>query len=191
MKHLILLFVLLFSVSSLTFGQTSNANSGKIVVNASDLTPMQLEKIKNDAEVANLEKKLSTYGEWVGVGGEIGLAISEGLNSVVDVSTKFANTDVGKFTMIMIAYKIMGKDLVRIAFGILIFIIFTVYMFRYYKNSFTTLKISKQSNGIMFWLPKTYELKEPEHYEGYEFMRFLTIPILLGGYAVVYAIMFG
>ena len=76
----------------------------KITVKTSDLTVDQLAKIKAQAEVESLQKKLETYGKWVGVGGEIGNAVKESLNAVVDVSDKFGKTDVGKFTMLMVAW---------------------------------------------------------------------------------------
>ena len=57
------------------------------------LTADQLAKYQSDLRVAELEKKLQTYGNWVGVGGEIGIAVREGLGAVVDVSEKFGKTD--------------------------------------------------------------------------------------------------
>lgn len=162
----------------------------KVVVNANDLTPEQLIKINEQKKIDAVEQKIETYGKWVGVGGEIGVAIKDGLNAVVDVSDKFGKTDVGRFTMIMIAYKIMGKDIIRIFIGLLFILLFTFFIFRYYRTTFLVQKIVIEDNGWKFWLPKKYELREPDTYEGYQFVKFLTLVAFVGGYGIAYAIMF-
>jgi hypothetical protein len=162
----------------------------KITVNKSDLTQTQLLKIENDAKVAELQKKLETYGNWVGVGGEIGTAVKEGLNAVVDVADKFGSTNVGKFTMVMVAWKVIGKDLVRIGLGILLIIIVTSFIFINYKKNFTTRKIMTEGNWLLFWQPRKYEIVHPREYDGYEFVKYLYLLTLVGSYGIAYAIMF-
>jgi hypothetical protein len=161
----------------------------KITVNASDLTVDQLAKIKAQQEVETLQKKLETYGKWVGVGGEIGNAVKEGLNAVVDVSDKFGKTDVGRFTMVMVAWKIIGKDLVRIALGLLFIIIFTFVLLRSYKN-YCTRRILIKSNGWKFWLPKEYQVVKPESFDGFQFVKILHVFLMIGAFGITYAIMF-
>jgi hypothetical protein len=56
--------------------------------------------------------------EWVGIGKEIGLATREGLNAVVDTAEKFGSTKVGTFVMVMIAWKIMAKEVLGVVLGI-------------------------------------------------------------------------
>lgn len=56
--------------------------------------------------------------KWVGIGHEVGIATKEGLNSVVDVAEKFGATKVGTFVMVMIAWKIMGSQLLGVVLGI-------------------------------------------------------------------------
>jgi hypothetical protein len=68
------------------------------------------------------QDKLTQATSWAGVGKEVGEATREALNSVVDVSDKFGKTDVGRFVMIMVAWRIIGKDAVKIVFGIPIFL---------------------------------------------------------------------
>lgn len=188
MKKLFLITVL-FLMSVMTYAQETT-NTDKIVVKTSDLTPTQLMKIQKDAEIEALQKKLETYGNWVGVGGEIGNAVSEGLNAVVDVSDKFGKTDVGRFTMIMVAYKVIGKDIIRIVLGLIFMVIFTTFMFRHYKRNFTTRRIVTKSNGWKIWLPKEFKIIEQDNYDGYEVVKFLNILLLLGGFGIIYAIMF-
>jgi len=169
----------------------SNAQSQTVNVPVDQLTPTQLLKIQSDAKIAELEKKLQTYGNWVGVGGEIGTAVKEGLSAVVDVADKFGKTDVGKFTMIMIAYKVMGKDFIRIIIGLLFFLVFSTFLFIYHKRHFTVRRIAIEDNGWKFWLPKKYQIIEPKRYEGYEFVKWANIAMLLGSFGITYAIMFG
>lgn len=162
----------------------------KIVVNKSDLTSTQLMKIETDAKITELQQKLETYGNWVGVGGEIGTAVKEGLTAVVDVADKFGKTDVGKFTLIMVAYKIMGRDFIRIGVGIIFAVIFTIFFFVNFKRNFTERRIVIEDNGWRFWLPKKYQIVSPNTYEGYEFVKWANVLILFGGFAIIYAIMF-
>lgn len=56
--------------------------------------------------------------KWIGIGREVGIATREGLTSVVDVSEKFGGTNVGRFVMVMVAWRIIGKDLTLIVFGV-------------------------------------------------------------------------
>lgn len=56
--------------------------------------------------------------EWIGIGKEIGIATKEGLTSVVDVAEKFGSSKVGHFVMFMIAWKIIGHQMLAVALGI-------------------------------------------------------------------------
>jgi hypothetical protein len=172
------------------YAQTPGAVPEKIVVNKSDLTTSQLLKIESDARIAELEKKLQTYGNWVGVGGEIGTAIKEGLTAVVDVADKFGGTNVGKFTMVMVAWKVIGKDLTRIGLG-LIFIFFSCSFIIYvYRKNYVTRKIMTKGNRLLFWQPREYKVIEPSTYEGFEFVRWLYVAMFLGTFGFGYLIMF-
>lgn len=155
---LIAIMTLLIVVSTpTTFAQTQDS---KITVRTSDLTPDQLAKIKLEQVNAELQKKLETYGNWVGVGGEIGSAVKEGLSAVVDVADKFGKTDVGKFTLVMVAWKVMGKDIVQIVLGLLFFIVFTSVLIWLSKKALATKKILTSNPGP-FKYPKTYEVVKP------------------------------
>ena len=139
--------------------QSVNPNE-KITINASELTPEQLIKIKTDAANVELQKKLDTYGKWVGVGGEVGNAVKESLNAVVDVADKFGKTDVGKFTMIMVAWKIVGHDILRILLGILFFFTLCYFIFKIHRRTLTSRKIIIENPG-WFKYPKKYQIITP------------------------------
>lgn len=159
------------------------------------MTPEQLAKYNADIRVAELEKKLEVYGKWVGVGGEVGTAIREGLDAVVDVSDKFGKTDVGKYTMILVAWKVIGKDIVRIILGFIFIFIMTLLFIKVYNNTFRAKKILiENSNPGFLRYPKVkkYEIVVPDNdWDGYNFVRILMLFMYAGAIGISYAIMFG
>jgi hypothetical protein len=156
------------------------------------MTQEQLNKYQNDIKIAELDKKLQTYGNWVGVGGEVGTAIEEGLSAVVDVANKFGKTDVGKFTLIMVGWKIIGKDIIRIILGIIFLIIFTWIIIFSFKRTCIERKILIKNPGFMRY-PKEYKIIEPlfDNGEGLGFIRILHLMFILIDILITYAIMIG
>jgi hypothetical protein len=59
---------------------------------------------------------------WVGIGKEIGEATKEGLAAVVDQAERFGTTRVGFFVMAMVAWKIIGHDILAVVLGVPIWI---------------------------------------------------------------------
>lgn len=188
----VLLLLALTSVTAQTDYTTSNE---KIVVNKSDLTPDQIAKLKAEAELEMMQKKLETYGNWVGVGGEIGTAIDEGLNSVVDVAEKFGKTEVGKFTLVLIAWKVVGQDVVRILLGLIFIFMFTwllIYSFR--RTCIERRVLVKRENPGFMKYPKLKEYKIIEPLfgdgEGLGIIRIAHLIFFLIGIWITYGIMF-
>ena len=70
-------------------------------------------------QVESAPQKVS---QWIGVGQEIGIATREGLNAVVDTAEKFGTTKVGTFVMVMIAWKIMAREVLGVVLGVPILI---------------------------------------------------------------------
>ena len=194
MKKLLLLLVLLLTITGMNYSQTT-VSSGKQVGNPeSYMTPDQLAKYKADLQNAELQKKLETYGKWVGVGGEVGNAIKESLNAVVDVSDKFSKTDVGKFTMILVAWKIIGRDVMRIFLGLLFYFIITFLFIKVYRNTYQTKRyiVKKSSEGLFKKKEKEYELVEPDDdWDGYQAVKIAMLVLYAGATGLTYAIMFG
>lgn len=174
-------------------GQTDD----KVVISTRDLTPDQLAKIQAEkqletanAQIDALQKKVETYGKWVGVGGEIGQAVKDGLNAVVDVADKFGGTNVGKFTMSMIAWKVIGKDIAKIVLGLMFFLTMFVVIWNIYKKVILTRKYVVNDPGL-FKYPKEYKVVE-SNLDGEE-KAWLSIALLcvLGLSSwITYAIMF-
>ena len=76
---------------------------GKVMVDEKDLTPEQLAKVKT-------KQTMETTSEYVKWGHEIGVAANETLTALTDNTAKFAKTDVGKWAMFLVTWKIMAKD---------------------------------------------------------------------------------
>lgn len=197
MKKIFLLSVLTMFVMSVLTASAQNQNGNnsikqeQLVVNASDLTPQQLLKIKSDQMLELQKNKIESYGSWVGVGGEIGTAVREGLTGVVDVSDKFGKTDVGKFTLVMVAWKVMGKDIIRIIIGLIFIISIIVIVFYSFRKNCITRKVIVENPG-WFRYPKKYEIVEPKSYDGtLGLVIFLHFVFCFAGIGITYAIMFG
>jgi len=88
----------------------------RVTVPKSMLTEDQLARLKTEQTIDQIE----AVGQYAGLGKEIGTAVSDSLNAITDTAAKFAETKVGKFTMWMVAYKILGNDLLHLAAGIVL-----------------------------------------------------------------------
>lgn len=99
--------------------QESRKDEEMVSVPKSMLTADQVARV----EARNLEEKIQTYGKWVGLGKEVGGAVNESLTAITEQTAKFADTRVGKFTMFLIAWKVLGTDLIQLVVGILFFFI--------------------------------------------------------------------
>lgn len=179
------LFLILFLGLVALIG-VSQTEPEKVIINASDLTPAQLEKIRVDEQL----KKVEDYGKWVGVGKEIGTAVREGLSGVVDVADKFGNTNVGKITIGLIIWKVAGVDFIRILLGIIFALFVTRLVFISLRKTYGK-RVMIKGNVFFFWRDREYKYIEPEDYEGINIFRFIHILALAGAYGVTYAIMFG
>lgn len=151
MKRVLSLLTLMLFVVAIGFAQTTKPNPEQY------LTKEQLDKYNQDLKIAELEKKLQTYGNWVGIGGEIGDAVKEGLSAVVDVADKFSGTNVGKFTMFMIAWKIMGDNIFGYMFGTLYFLISTIVFVRIFRRLIRPRKMVINDPGFLRY-PKKCEI---------------------------------
>ena len=202
MKKVLILVTLIALFIVACCPSASAQTSQQVTVDMADLTPAQRAKVEADALIAKqqeqlavYEKKIETFGEWVGVGGEIGTAVEEGLTAVVDVADKFGQTDVGKFTLVMIAWKVIGTDVVRIFLGLLFIAMFTwllIYSFRRTCIDRRVL-VSKKNPGFgKYPKEKEWELIEPlfGDGEGLGAIRIVHLVLFLIGIWITYAIMF-
>lgn len=104
MKTLIISVILALGLGA----QTPNPNEQMVTVPKSWVQPEKQFQAQPPAQI----------NQYIGIGKEIGEAVKNGLESVVDVSNKFADTPVGKFTLVMVAWKVMGRELLRVVLGL-------------------------------------------------------------------------
>jgi len=121
------LCVALFALPVLAQTQTTGDDE-KIVVNKNDLSPEQLAQIQ-------LKNKLEIAGKFAGMGHEVGVAVDEGLSAVTKHAEEISQTNVGRFVMVLIAWKVMGRDLVQVVVGIPLFIVvIAIFIWSYRRN---------------------------------------------------------
>jgi hypothetical protein len=140
-------------LSSVTFSQIDD----RIVVNKKDLPPGLLDELEEKKNLKNSKTELESYAEYIGVGKEIGIAISEGLKAVVDEAEHFSETNVGLYTMALIAWAIVGKDIIQILIGVPLLIIGLLIILRYYRKTYLPQKRITEKSGFFLWPVKKYE----------------------------------
>lgn len=128
MKKVILTIMLLITVLC----------AQNILIPIDSLPPEIRDKYKVQGELQKVkettEKMQSIAVNAEAIGKSIGGAMREGLGALTEESNKFAKTDVGKFTAVIIAWKVLGKDattLIGQAVGMVVlvsvFIIFIIF----------------------------------------------------------------
>jgi hypothetical protein len=190
-KILVLSFIL--ALLAIACCPASAQTPEKVGDPTSYMTAEQLAKYQGDIRIAELEKKLEVYGNWVGVGGEVGNAVREGLTAVVDVADQFGSTDVGKFTMVLVAWKVIGKDVVRIALGLIFFTLVTLLFLKVYRGYFKPRKIPVKRVAFFkrFVESVEYKIIEPDKdWEGRNAIPIVMLVLYAGMVGITYAIMF-
>jgi hypothetical protein len=118
MKKLVALMVLCASSTVFAAKQAS--------VDVSKLTPEQIAQINNQVSEmtkdpvnvsATVRKEAEAWGE---LGANMGKAMVGAAREVGVASNEFANTSLGKVVVGIVAYKVVGKDILGVIFGSLI-----------------------------------------------------------------------
>lgn len=131
-------------------------------------------------------------GTWANWGKEIGVATREALTAVVDQSERFGATKVGTFVMVMVAWRIMGKDLMGFVIGVPMLITVLCLWVWTVKRLFFGYKAVDTRTGWL-GLQKTYKLIPPYKFSGDEARAFTAIAVIAGlggGIAASLLIMF-
>lgn len=107
------------------------AQEKMVSVPESQLTEQQ----KVELSKQQVSQTLEAASKWVGLGKEVEEAINGGLMALTRNADTLSQTNVGKFTMFMIAWKVMGTDVIQLVVGSVVFIIIiTISMFYYFQN---------------------------------------------------------
>lgn len=151
MKKLITLIGLLVSIS---FAQTKEISDEMFNTLPDSIkqkynTEQQLKETQNKVEAV---KDMSQSAEMIGK--SIGSAMREGLGAITDETNKFAKTDVGKFTAVIIAWKVLGNDakhfidkVIYLAISIPFMIVFIVIWWRSFRVCLPIKVVTKDKDG--------------------------------------------
>ena len=129
-RILTILAVLAFALTAFAQQQPKN-----VTIDLNQLPESVRQQIEQQAALQDTKAKVEQYGAWVGLGKELGSAIDGGLTAVEKHADNIANTKVGVFTMALIAYKVIGTDVVQFVVGTLFAAIWIpVFIFFAYRN---------------------------------------------------------
>jgi uncharacterized membrane protein len=92
-------------------------DSEKVLVPKSILTPEQLD------EATKGDLKTNVH-EWAGLGKEVGEAVNQSLSAITEQANTFAKTGVGKLTVILVVWKVIGDQAVHVLFGLVELLVF-------------------------------------------------------------------
>ncbi len=117
-----------------------------VTVDINQLPQAQRDSILEHQYESDIEAKVKKFGWAAGLGKEIGEGVNESLKAITERTAEFAETKVGKFTMFMVAWKILGTDAIQFAFGSVFFLIWiVVWIFSYNRNCIARKVLVKSS----------------------------------------------
>lgn len=123
MKRLLFSSLILINLASMLYGQQQT--DALITVRRADLPPDILARVEEQAQLQRIDERVKQYGEWVGIGKEIGIAVNDGLEAVTEQASNFADTTPGKITIAVIVWKVIGQELMGFIVGIPLLITIT------------------------------------------------------------------
>jgi hypothetical protein len=121
MKKVLVSLALLFATSAFSASSSS--------VDVSKLTPEQVAQVQKQVSElssapvnvsASVRKEAEAWGE---LGANMGKAMVGAAKEVGVASNEFAQTGLGKVVVGIVAYKVIGKDILKIVFGSLVLIV--------------------------------------------------------------------
>src|SRR6478736_3002699 len=103
--------------------------------------------------------------EWVEFGKHVGSAMDAGLTSLTDHAEKFSKTDAGRFTMLVIAWKVAGKEatelvdrFIKIVAGVPILIAWNMLAFWFYRRMYLPRRVVIERTGMLWWGTRKYQI---------------------------------
>ncbi|MDO8516965.1 MAG: hypothetical protein Q7S33_02465 [Nanoarchaeota archaeon] len=141
MKSFLMILVAIFLASFMFLNVPevycqSNSSSEQILVDTKDLPADVVAQIK-------AKQKVESVGKWVGMGKEIGEAMNGAMTALEEHVDKIGNTRVGKFTMFLVAYKVIGTDMIQLLIGLPLLIIGTMIFIITWFRSCVKRKVKK------------------------------------------------
>lgn len=176
MKHLIALIVVgLITLGVPVVAQQQSAEPEKIVVDTSLLTKEQLQQARMQQKVEQATEVVETAGTAASkareVGEAVGIAIDGGLTAITKHAADFGRTDVGRFTMFLIAWKLMAEDIINVGGGLVkwliwfvIFLVFSTALFWSYRRNCVPRRVLVENTkeaGFLAKQTRKYEMFVP------------------------------
>jgi hypothetical protein len=141
MKYLIPAFVLLIATPA--FGQVST--SGLSEVQKAEIE-MQAAKMREDNENSP-QRALETAKEWSELGTGVGTALVSVSKELGMAADEFSQTSVGKITVAVIVWKVMGAEVVRKLSAILFLFVAIPLWMKYFRKLAVVESIEYHENG--------------------------------------------
>jgi hypothetical protein len=112
-------------------------------------------------------ENLEAVGKWAGMGKEIGTAVNESLKAVSSTVVDLSETRVGKITMALVIYKVIGGDVIQFFVGLLWLAIILIVSWKMYRNNcermvLTSKKWNSEGKG---WDKQYQRLSEDPDYK--------------------------
>ena len=154
-----MLFLMLTSVA---YSQ-NNATSEKMLVDKNDLPKEVWDKLQEKNKKQELKEDIKG---WAGVGKEVGEAVNGALSAVVVQAENFGKTDVGHFTMFLVAWKLFAKDMLKYLIGVsLLIVMIPLFVWSYKKRVLGHRYLVKKTPTSFFKTQKEYNFIEGESRE--------------------------
>lgn len=113
----ILFCALTFPTAAQNQNQNQNQQDEKVTVPKSMLTQDQISQLNQN----NIKNNVSS---WAGVGKEVGEAVNSSLSAITTQTNNFAQTGVGKVTVAIVVWKVLGDQIVHLVFGLIEMVVF-------------------------------------------------------------------
>lgn len=197
MKKILILttFIALFIGACCTTANAQTTTTNEIV-ELNSLTPelqalVKAEQAKdNDLAKVVMKYKNDISPEEIEGWGDL---VNKSLMSVVESAEKFGETQVGRFTMFIIAWKLIGVDFIRIFLGLLFFSVLAILLSRFYKRTIPDRRVLIKRTPQGAWKRdiREYKIVESE-LDGSEkgWLVIGLIVVFLIGIWITYGIMF-
>lgn len=132
MKKYILMMVL--ALCAITAVPTFAQDTANVLVPRSMLTREQL-----------LQTRVGNVTKWSGMGQEIGNAVNSSLQAITTQTSAFADTKLGKVTMFIVAYKVVGHDFLQVIVATLFSLVWIPIWFYSYINNASMRRVVVQT----------------------------------------------
>lgn len=153
MKKILYLFIFILFTSISITGSPASAQTSCDNIKVDGLPEAAVIDIKK--KCVELSSKtpavnIESMSEYAELGKKYGIALSEVAKSVGTTVNELAQTPVGKFMLVMVAYNIMGTDLIGFGFGIVWFTVMIpiwLYMFNRFVLKNTKIRRFEHADG--------------------------------------------